>query len=57
MKNEQFEEWWATMEPGFRELQPVMMLAFKELAEKAWDNGFDCGWDACGDTLYWGNDG
>lgn len=44
------------MEPGFSELQPVLMLAFKELAKKAWDNGFDCGWEGAADAYGW-NDG
>jgi hypothetical protein len=38
-----FNSWWATIEPGFSEVQPVLMLAFKELAEKAWNEGYDEG--------------
>jgi hypothetical protein len=55
-KNEQFEEWWAIFEPSLQGLDHVYR-AIKDAAEKAWDNGFDCGWDACGDTLDWGTNG
>jgi hypothetical protein len=41
-----FEEWWATMEPGFSGVQPVLMLAFKEIARKAYEAGISDGWNA-----------
>lgn len=34
---ESFEQWWAeTMEPGFSEVVPVLMLSYKEIAQQAW---------------------
>ncbi len=50
-----FATYWAAIEPEFSEVQPVLMLAFKELAEKAWDNGFNAGWDVATDAYGWKN--
>jgi hypothetical protein len=44
---EQFEKFWAELEPGFAEIQPIMVTAFKELAHTAWAAGYDDGWHDC----------
>ena len=40
-----FEKWWATIEPGFAEVQPVLMLSYKEIADKAYEAGREAGYD------------
>jgi len=34
------------MEPGFSEVTPVLMLSFKEVASKAWNEAWSKGFDA-----------
>lgn len=37
-----FLQWWiSTIEPGMGELQPIMIVAFRELAYQAWCAGRD----------------
>ena len=49
-----FDTWWTTIEPGFSEVQPVLMLAFKELAQKAYDAGIDDGWNSAVEAYNYG---
>jgi hypothetical protein len=49
MKNDQFEEWWITFVQNLYGFDHAYGLV-KEAAEKAWDNGFDAGWNDCHDA-------
>lgn len=41
-----FEQWWqANYEDGFTTVSGAMKLAFKEVAEKAWNAAYDKGFE------------
>lgn len=63
--NQAFETWWnETYLPGMGEIVPVLMLAFKEVAQKAWeashqeaytlgfDDGYGSGYEEAETRIY-----
>jgi len=50
-----FEAFWEANKPQTDNIK-VVMPTLKEVARRAWENGFDAGWDTCGGVLDWGND-